>query len=91
MPYQLSHREFGVYQGNCLGLGFWYPLSEMPEQGICAFPTRQDAEDHRAFLCSARCDDPLAAVDLRVEPFDAATHEALLVAGGASVNATPES
>jgi len=47
--FQLRHTEFGIYQGSCIGLGFWYPMSDLPELGLCKFPSIEEAEKHRAF------------------------------------------
>jgi len=43
--YMVRHKEFGIFQGDCLGMGFWYPMSEMPEQGLAHFFTRTDANE----------------------------------------------
>lgn len=56
-----------------MGLGFWRPMSEMPEQGICFFPTRADAEEHRQYL-TAECDTPLDPAAVTIEPFDRTLH-----------------
>lgn len=85
--WQIRHRVFGVYQGQCMGLGFWHPMSEMPEQGFCNFPTRKDADEHVAFLCSPACDDPLRAEDLSVEPYDGDQSERLQLLGMAELRA----
>lgn len=68
--FQIHHREFGVYQGSCMGLGFWHPMSNMPEQGFCRFETIEEANKYIIFLCSPECDMPLKEADLSVEPFD---------------------
>lgn len=85
MSYQIRHREFGVYQGSCIGLGFWHPTSEMPEQGFCEFPTHADAEEYVRFLCSDECDDPFFQTDLTIEPFDREFSEQLHREGTAAL------
>jgi hypothetical protein len=71
----------GVYQGSCMGLGFWHPVSEMPEQGYCEFPTASAARTSIDFLCSPSCDSLLRRADLTVEPFDHAESARLIEAG----------
>lgn len=44
MAYQVRHREWGLFQGQFLGLGFWHPKSDQPEQGIFKFKTIEGAE-----------------------------------------------
>ena len=44
MSYQIRHKEWGLFQGQFLGLGFWHPMSNQPEQGIFEFKTIQAAE-----------------------------------------------
>ncbi len=75
--FQVRHREMGVFQGECMGMGFWHPLSDMPEQGYCEFPSREAAEAYIEFLCSDRCSDPLSRADLSIEPYDFMTSEAM--------------
>ena len=81
MAFQLRHKEWGVYQGSFLGLGFWHPWSDQPEQGFCEFPTQKEADDYKAFLCSPECEMPLNADDLTVEPFDKAESDRLVAEG----------
>ncbi len=81
MSYQIHHRELGVYQGSYLGLSFWHPISEKPEQGFCAFPTREEAQAHVDFLCSPACDCPLQPPDLTIEPFDPPVSAGLIEPG----------
>lgn len=81
MGFMLKHKEYGIYQGSCMGMGFWHPMSNMPEQGLCDFPTTEDAEDCRHFLCSSECDKPLVSDDLVILPFDFNLNEQLLHIG----------
>lgn len=74
--YQVRHREWGVYQGSMLGMGFWHPLSDMPEQGFCEFPTREEAESYIRFLAT-ESDAPEPAEHFTVEPYDRAECERL--------------
>ncbi len=76
MSYQLRHKEFGIYQGNCIGLGFWHPMSEMPEQGFCEFPTLEDIKEHITFLIT-ESSGPLKREDLSIEPYDKTKSEAM--------------
>lgn len=32
--FQLRHDDYGLFQGLFMGMGFWHPMSEQPEQGI---------------------------------------------------------
>lgn len=45
MSFQVRHKEFGLFQGEFLGMCFWWPMSDMPEQGICEFETSEQAQD----------------------------------------------
>jgi len=81
MSYQIRHRAMGVNQGSCMGLGFWHPMSEMPEQGSCEFPTASVAQTSIDLLCSPSCDSPLRRADLTVEPFDHVESARLIEAG----------
>lgn len=87
MTYQIRHREMGVYQGSCLGFGFWHPMSEMPEQGFCEFPSLEDGQEYLDFLCGdkaldgERCNSPLQREDLSVEPFDKVLSDRLIAEG----------
>lgn len=77
MTYQIRHRKLGVFQGECMGLGFWHPMSEMPEQGFLEFPDYEAASGYRAFLASSACSSPLDIGDLTIEPYDRDTSERL--------------
>jgi hypothetical protein len=66
--YQIRHKEWGIFQGEFLGLGFWYPTSEQPEQGFCRFSTREEAESYIGFMCKS---GKYAKDDFSIEPFDA--------------------
>lgn len=61
MTYQVKHKEWGIFQGDFLGLGFWHPLSNQPEQGFYEFPTKEAADK----FCADSHDGTLS-----VEPFD---------------------
>jgi hypothetical protein len=76
MSYQIRHKRDGVYQGSFLGLGFWHPMSEMPEQGFCEFPTKKEAEDYITFL-TTEADYLMDPEDLSIEPYDRARSEAM--------------
>lgn len=66
---QVEHKEFGVFQGHCLGLGFWYPESDMPEQGFYEFPTYVEAEKFIQFMYTEAY-ETLPEGSLTIEPFD---------------------
>lgn len=42
--FQVRHSEYGLFQGICMGLAFWHPMSDMPEQGICRIETQENAQ-----------------------------------------------
>jgi hypothetical protein len=75
--YQVRHKELGVYQGSFMGMGFWHPTSDMPEQGYGEFPTYKQAKEYIDFLCSNGCSVPLKAEDLNIEPYDKDKSEAM--------------
>lgn len=82
MSYQLRHRQFGVFQGECMGMGFWYddanPTAEMmPEQGYYEFSDHESVVAFRAFLTSSGCEAPLKFSDLTIEPYDRVESERL--------------
>jgi hypothetical protein len=91
--FQIRHTEFGVFQGECMGMGFWYPMSDMPEQGLCRFPDEKTAQEYIEYLSSPACADPDAyRGKCSVEPFDEETNtkcaeymKALKASGGTQV------
>lgn len=91
MGFQLRHKEFGVYQGSCMGMGFWHPMSNMPEQGYCEFPTEEDIKTYIDFLCSEECSEPLKKEDLSIEPFDKTTSDKLVEEGTKALNGNKNS
>jgi hypothetical protein len=71
MAFQIRHSEFGVFQGEFLGMGFWHPSSDMPEVGLARYETKEDAQREIDFMCSDRCASPEAyRGKLAIEPFD---------------------
>ena len=74
----LKHKEFGIYQGSCMGMGFWHPMSGMPEQGLYEFPTPADIQEYRDFLCSSKCSSPLNPQDLEILPFNKELSDSLI-------------
>jgi hypothetical protein len=82
MSFQLRHKDYGIYQGSCLGMGFWHPTSESPEQGLCEFPTTEEITRYRDFLCSPDCASPLKKEDFQIEPFDRELSERIKQASG---------
>lgn len=75
MSFQIRHKEWGVYQGSFLGMGFWHPLSEQPEQGFCEFSTAEDAQSFIDYLSSL---PHYRREDFSVEPFDREQSERLI-------------
>lgn len=71
--YQLRHCTYGVFQGELMGMGFWHPSSDMPEQGILEFRTYEEVSAYRAFLCSRECRFPMRMSWLTIEPYDRET------------------
>lgn len=69
MSCQVRHPEYGIFQGECMGLGFWHPMSEMPEQGICEFASAEDARLYVERHCAYTGESPAAFV---IEPYDKA-------------------
>ena len=69
MSYQVRHKDMGIFQGEFLGFGFWHPMSDVPEQGLCEFPTEVMA---CAFIAYYVGDEACAfqAEDFSIEPFD---------------------
>jgi hypothetical protein len=93
MAFQIRHTEFGVFQGQCMGMGFWYPMSDMPEQGLARYETEADAQMDIDFMCSDACSEPDAyRGKMSIEPFDEKTNakcaeylKALKASGGTEV------
>ena len=70
MSYQLRHKDFGLYQGSLLGLGFWHLMSNMPELGIFKFKTEKDILGYLEGLTTSVCDAPMKRKELIIENFD---------------------
>ena len=68
MSYQVRHKEFGIFQGECLGMFFWWPMSEMPEQGICKFDTPEEAQKFIDYHVGEG--DIYHKKNFSIEPFD---------------------
>lgn len=64
MSYQVRHKEWGIFQGQFLGLGLWHPMSEEPEQGFYEFQSKADAQE----FCGTLRDVPTEM--LQIEPFN---------------------
>jgi len=69
MSYQVRHKEFGIFQGEFLGMGFWHPMSDQPEQGLCEFPTKVEACAFIAYYATEGVGD-FKQEDFTIEPFD---------------------
>lgn len=78
MKHQLRHREMGLFQGVFLGLAFWHPMSEMPEQGICELD-EQDARDLIDSHCDPSREHPFKREDFIIEPFDKSLNDELVL------------
>lgn len=63
-----------------MGMGFWYPMSEMPEQGICRFSNVEEVVKYIMFLCT-EADQPLNGNDLFIEPFNEILNSRLVAIG----------
>lgn len=72
MSFQVRHKEWGVFQGQFLGLDFWHPMSDQPEQGYCEFPTEDEAKDFCGTLKTVPPDM------LCIEPFNKLESDALI-------------
>lgn len=72
MSYQIRHKEWGVFQGEFLGLGFWHPMSEQPEQGFLELETLDDAK-----LCIEYVSKKYDVSYFSIEPYDKETSERL--------------
>lgn len=67
MSYQVRHKEFGIFQGEFLGMGFWYPMSDQPEQGFCEFDNIEDAQEYIDLMCE---DSIYKKEDFSIEDFN---------------------
>lgn len=87
MSFQLRHKDLGVFQGEALGLGFWYALGDkeedgaMPEQGYCELKTQADAQFYVDALCAPEREHPMRREDFTIEPYDRETSERLRAEG----------
>lgn len=70
MGYQVHHKEYGIFQGMFMGLGFWHLLSDMPEQGFLEFPSLEIAQEFVDFICSDECVEKLNKKDITIEEFN---------------------
>ena len=69
MDYKVRHKEMGIFQGEFLGMGFWYPMSDQPKQGLCRFPTEVEAKSFIQYYCNEDIGD-FKAEYFTIEPFD---------------------
>lgn len=90
MTYQLRHQEMGIFQGSFLGLGLWLSISNMPEQGLFEFETREDIQEYLSFLCSDKSEQPLQTVDLFIEPFNQELNDILITLETNDVHKVPD-
>jgi hypothetical protein len=44
----IHSKDWGVYLGNCIGLGFWSELDACGQAEAVTFPTKESAEKHVA-------------------------------------------
>lgn len=83
MKYQVRHFEWGLFQGEFLGLSFWHPYSNEPEQGIYEFNNAKDAEDYvRKYIEKY----PHREGEFRIEEFDEELNKSLLETTGEPTN-----
>ena len=64
-----KNEGMGIFQGDFLGMGFWHPMSEQPEQGLCKFPTQEEAEKFITYFCKEAKGD-FCEEEFVIEPFD---------------------
>lgn len=69
MSYQVRHKKFGIFQGELLGIGFWHPMTEQPEQGLYEFPTKVEACAFIGYCITEGMGD-FRVEDFTIEPFD---------------------
>ena len=84
MSFQVRHKDFGIFQGEFLGMHFWYPMSDMPEQGIYESLTKEDAQKCIDFLSgdevkSLKVDHALKREDLEIEDFNENLNQELIL------------
>ncbi len=65
-----SRERLGIFQGEFLGMGFWHPISEQPEQGICRFKTIDDAEKFIKYYLLKEAIGEWYRENFIIEPFD---------------------
>lgn len=79
MSVVITHPEFGIYLGNCSGMGFWSKLDPVGQPAAITFPSKEVAQSH-----AAEWDEQIGGLEFRnVEPdcFQYATVEACVAAG----------
>ena len=69
MSYQVRHKEFGIFQGELWGMGFWHPMSEQPEQGLYEFSTEVEACAFIAYYIQ-HGEGNFIGIDFTIEPYD---------------------
>lgn len=69
MSFQVRHKEFGIFQGELWGMGFWHPMSEQPEQGLYNFCSIECATKFIEYYCKCGKGD-YQKNDFTIEPFD---------------------
>lgn len=42
----ITHTDFGVFIGNCMGFAFWSELDPVDQPAAVAFPTEAEAAEH---------------------------------------------
>lgn len=86
---QLRHKRFGVFQGEFLGMCFWWPESEMPEQGICELTEDVARELIKAHMYEKsignEVNQGIEECEFSIEPFDALLHAQLIAVGTGAV------
>lgn len=66
-----------------MGMCFWHPMSEMPEQGYCRL-TKDNAQVLIGILCAGELTYLLDRNDLSIEPYDKENSERMIAEGVAS-------
>lgn len=72
MIYQVSYKNgesIAIFQGRFLGMGFWHPISNQPEQGICKFDSIENAQKFIDYHLREAIEE-WHREDFTIEPFD---------------------
>lgn len=76
--FQIRHREWGVYQGEFLGMCFWHPMSNEPSLGFSFFDNPEEAGRFINIYCSYTGHDP---GEFAIEKFNEQESDRLILSG----------